>query len=137
MYDEEAILECARTIRAYLPRLLSDQEQVHALDAQLADYIRRRKAGEFTSVLITEALRQNPATRQWMQKFLNAENEGTIESRLRQFTPIAGDPDFIPAQRYACPVDCDTVWYRQFEGEPIPICRTHKKRLKPAQEAPC
>jgi len=60
MYDEEAILECARTIRAYLPRLLSDQEQVHALDAQLADYIRRRKAGEcFCQPKIASSDREN------------------------------------------------------------------------------
>ena len=51
----------------------------------------------------------------------------------------AAIPIPIAAEKYVCPINCDTIWYRQFAGQDIPICETqgHKVKLIPAREATC
>ena len=139
MYDEATILDCARTIRPYLPRLLGDETLALALDARLADFIARGAQGEPVSALITNALAEYPATRAWMRDYLQSRDLVIRLARLRGYAEPGGDPEPIPARKYVCPIACDTIWYQQFEGEEIPICQTqgHQVRLVPAEEATC
>lgn len=139
MYDEATILDCARTIRSYLPRLLGDEARALELDADLADLIDRGERNEPVSALITDVLTKHPETKLWMRKYLQSEDMTIRLIMLRGYVGPEGDPDPIPVRKYVCPIACDTIWFRQSVGEEIPICQTkgHKVRLVPVEEATC
>lgn len=137
MPTPQEILEAARVLRSYLPDLIGDEAE--AVDAGLASAVAAQKPDMISAADIVELVRTDPRTRKWMDEYLDAEDENTRMAVLRTFSQPSGNPDPIPSQKYVCPIDCDTVWYRQFAGQDIPICETngHKVRLVMATEATC
>ncbi len=135
MYTPQEILDAARTIRPELPTLIAADAQT--VDAQIADLLRRADAGEPVHNAILQLLAQHEQTRQWMDAYLAVDNQAKRLRVMRTYRQPGGDPDPIDAERYVCPVACDTVWWKQFAGEEIPDCETHKIRLVSEAEASC
>ena len=49
---------------------------------------------------------------------------------VKSYGPTPGDPDPIAAERYICPINGDTVWFRQDVGETVPaVPRLYHIRL--------
>lgn len=130
MFQTEVILEGARTIRSYLPELVGAEAET--IDSQLASLLARSEKEEKTDNLILDLLAQHKATKKWMRDYLNAASPTARLDVLRAYSRPGGDPSPIPAQRYVCPVDANVVWFKQFEGEEILICKDHGCQLVPA-----
>ena len=118
-FTPEQVLECARTIRSFLPELLP-VDRVESMDRQLASLLAQAKAGETVGASILEELKSHPATRDWAAEFLSPQimTKGPGDSQL------PGRIDTIAAPRYVCP-EGDYVWYRRSVGMAIPSCPTH------------
>jgi len=128
MYQTEDILEGARTIRPHLHELVGGEAE--RVDDALADLLARAELGQKTDTLILDLLSTHKATKDWMRDYLSRpyslrESAGT----KGYYTRPGGDSAPISAQRYVCPVAGDTVWYRQYAGEDIPMCNTHGVQL--------
>jgi len=118
-FKPEQILDCARTIRPFLPELVS-AEMVQLMDGQLATLLAKAKAGEAVTADILEVLKSQPDVRSWAGEFLSPESvpKGVGDAQL------PGRVGAIAAPRYVCP-EGDFVWYRRSLGTPIPKCPSH------------
>jgi hypothetical protein len=54
----------------------------------------------------------------------------------RSLEPLPGTAAPVAAQRYACPVDGNYVWYRAFVGVPVPTCPDHDGVALVREDAP-
>lgn len=114
-YPEE-VLECARSLRPFLPEMLG--VEAVTVDRQLADLLAQAKAGESVDTKILELLKSHPKTRNWAAEFL------APKQIPKGFERLPGSNDAIAAQKYVCP-EGDYVWYRRSVGVLIPTCPTH------------
>ncbi|WP_131786765.1 hypothetical protein [Protofrankia symbiont of Coriaria ruscifolia] len=139
--DDDGVLEAARAIRPYLPRLLGDPGAVEKLDQALAETLTGTTAAGTTTGqtatavralldahantawFLTAVLADAPAYRPPYQqpRYLHRQTGG---ASYRGMTAPAGDPGPVAADRYACPHG-DYVWYRPDIGTPIAACPTH------------
>lgn len=124
-FSPEDVLECARSIRPFLPELLG--AEATRIDQQLADLLAQLQAGEAVDIQILELLKSNPDTFQWIREFL-----GT-KSVSRGYERLPGGSGAVSAQKYICPQG-DYIWYRRSAGISVPVCPTHGE-LIPAEGA--
>lgn len=116
MFTPEDVLEGARSIRPYLPELLrSEAEQV---DQQLADLLKKAKAGQQVDQQILELLKSHRKTHDWMAVFLSPKQASKGYQRL------PGNIGAVSAQKFVCP-EGDYVWYRRTARTPVPSCPNH------------
>ncbi|MFF4219158.1 hypothetical protein [Streptomyces nondiastaticus] len=120
--SDERILECARAVRAELPRLIGPlaAERSRELDARLAQAL-ARDAGTVERILVV--LQSEPELRTWAAHFLESGNPPRYTER-GDYQPLPGSGEAVPATRYSCP-DRDFAWYRAFLDESPPRCPTH------------
>jgi len=120
-FDPEDVLECARSIRPFLPDLLGSEAE--NFDRQLADLLALSKTRTPVNTKILELLTSHPKTRQWAAEFL-ASQPTSKGANSRGYERLPGSSDAVSAPKYACPQG-DYVWYRRSVGIPIPVCPTH------------
>ncbi|MET9388621.1 hypothetical protein ABZY09_48705 [Streptomyces sp. NPDC002928] len=122
--SDERILECARAVRAELPRLISPlaAERRRELDTRLAQALARPGDGG-TVERILVVLQSEPELRTWAAYFLETGNPPRYTER-GDYQPLPGSGEAVPATRYSCP-EHDFAWYRAFLDEPPPRCPTH------------
>lgn len=113
------VLDCARTIRPFLPELLPAEEAA-TLDQQLAILLAQAKAGDIVVAPILEALKRHVSTRSWAAEFLSPEPV----SKGPGDTQLPGRMSALSAPRYECP-EGDYVWYQRSVGSPVQPCPTH------------
>ena len=108
------ILEGARTIRPYLPDLLSPADAA-SVDSALAELLAMARAGQKVDTQITDVLSSRQPTREWMRRYLAG-----------QFAPLPSpSPSPLPPlKKCACPQG-DFVWYQRSVGQTPPPCPTH------------
>ncbi|CAL9554021.1 hypothetical protein SUDANB15_04470 [Streptomyces sp. enrichment culture] len=125
---DERILECARAVRAELPRLIGPlaAERRRELDARLARALARPGDAD-TVERILEVLQSEPELHTWAAHFLETGNPPRYAER-GDFQPLPGSGEAVPATRYSCP-ERDFAWYRAFLDEPPPRCPTHGHSL--------
>ena len=126
-FDPEDILECARSIRPYLPELL-DADTDEAFDQQLSDLLAQAKAGQSVDQQILAFVTSKPKTRQWAAEFLSPARI------VKGFQRPPGISQTSSAKKYICPEGSDYIWYRRSIAIPIQRCPTHKVLLVPANE---
>jgi hypothetical protein len=115
-FKPEAILNCACSIRPFLPELMGDEAA--AFDQQLADLLAQAQAGQPVETQILELLKNNPKTRQWAAECLASQRVS------KGFDRLPGSSGAVAAQKYVCPQG-DYIWYRRSSGIPVPVCPTH------------
>lgn len=116
MFTLEDVLEGACSIRPYLPELLGlEAEQV---DQQLADLLKKSKAGQQVDQQILELLKSHPKTRNWIAVFLSPKQVSKGYERL------PGNIGAVSSQKFVCP-EGDYIWYRRTAGIPVPSCPNH------------
>jgi hypothetical protein len=115
-FDSEDVLECARSIRPYLPELAGAEAET--IDRQLADLLAQAKAGESVDAQILELLTSRPKTRNWAAEFLAPKQVS------KGFEQLPGSSDAVSAPKFVCPQG-DYVWYQRSIGIPIPVCPSH------------
>jgi hypothetical protein len=113
MSQADAILECARTIRPYLPDLLRSADAA-SLDRALAELLAKAQMGQKVEAQITDVLSSRQPTRKWMRQYL----AGTIS-----YPPGTINPP-PPLKKCVCPHG-DFVWYQGSVGQTPPPCPTH------------
>ncbi|WP_239313787.1 hypothetical protein [Frankia sp. Cj3] len=135
--DSTGVIEAARAIRPYLPRLLAPAA-AHALDQRLAaeltspaDPVATARqlrvlldGQEDTAWFLAAVLRDAPDYRPpyHQPQYLSRQPPGG-----RAIPP--GDPGPVGgAARFACPQG-DYVWYRPDVATPVPACPTHQTPL--------
>ncbi|MFB6679372.1 hypothetical protein ACFCWG_44700 [Streptomyces sp. NPDC056390] len=126
--SDERILECARAVRAELPRLIGPlaAERRRELDTHLAQALARLgDAGTVERILMV--LQSEPELRTWAAYFLETGNPPRYTER-GDYQPLPGSGEAVPATRYSCP-EHDFAWYRAFLDEPPPRCPTHGQAL--------
>ncbi|MCC8452779.1 hypothetical protein [Streptomyces rochei] len=122
--SDERVLECARAVRAELPRLIGPlaAERRRELDTRLAQALAR--PGDASTVeWILVVLESEPEVRTWAAYFLETGNPPRYAER-GDYQPLPGSGEAVPATRYSCP-ERDFAWYRAFLDEPSPRCPTH------------
>jgi hypothetical protein len=129
MTNDELILDCARSIRPYLARLVGDSAD--DVDRGLSVLLEQAQQGVDVQQDVLIVLQQHAATHNWTASFLISghppEVAGLIEKGIQD---LAGRGRAVGAMRYICPRR-DYVWYRRAVGQEIPICPTHHIALKP------
>lgn len=115
-FDPEALLECARSIRPFLPELFGAEAET--VDRQFADLLAQAKVGELVDTKILELLKSHPKTRNWAAEFL------APKQVPKGFERLPGSSSAVSAQKYVCPQG-DYVWYQRSVGVPIPTCPSH------------
>lgn len=115
-FDPEKILDCARSIRPYLPELVGTEAET--VDRQLADLLAQARVGDSVDAEILALLKRIPNTRNWAAEFL------APEQFSKGFERLPGSSGAISAQKFVCPYG-DYVWYRRSAGIPVPTCPTH------------
>jgi hypothetical protein len=137
--EDIGVIEAARAIRPYLPRLLGISAAAE-LDGRLAEELtgisdsddlgaaagrlRALLGGqEDTAWFLAEVLRDAPDHRPpyHQPRYTRRQTGGTA-------APPSPDPGPIGATRYACPHG-DYVWYRPDVATPVPDCPTHHAAL--------
>jgi hypothetical protein len=129
--DDDGVFEAARAVRPYLSELLGPDEAVtanRALAAALTDTSGEAAAAERIRVV----LGGHPDTAWFLRRVLNDRPlyRPPYQQPLvtRGITGPAGDPGFVPADRYVCP-ESDYTWYRPDVGTPVPQCPDHHVAL--------
>jgi hypothetical protein len=128
---DEQILEVARSIRPYLPRLIG--AQANQCDRRLVDLLNEAAAGTDVGEAILELLARQPATHSWAASALADERHRPPDVQAdrgaasRGFSPLPNPygADVVDAERYTCPVDGNYVWWRVWVGAPVPECPDH------------
>lgn len=115
-FDPEEMLECARSIRPFLPELLASEAE--QFDLQLAEFLAQAKTGQQVDAQILALLKSHPKTKQWSAEFLSPKQVP------KGFDRLPGNMGSVSAQKYVCPQG-DYVWYRRSVGIPIPVCPSH------------
>ncbi len=111
MPQSNDILEGARTIRPYLPDLLSPADAA-SVDRTLSELLEMAKAGQNVAPQIMDVLSSRQPTRQWIRRYLAS---GLPPG------PISPQP---PLKKCVCPLG-DYVWYQGSVGQTPPPCPTH------------
>ena len=128
---DEQILEVARSIRPYLPRLIG--AQAGHCDRRLVELLQEAAAGADVEEAILELLARQPATHSWAASTLDDERhrppdlQAARGAASRGFSPLPNPygADLVDAERYVCPVDGNFVWWRVWVGVPVPECPDH------------
>ena len=129
MFSNAQIFEAARTLRPCLPQVVSDVGLVPQLDLQLAQLLTQTDLDEDTKAdRILEILERDPATRTWLQHFLDPQ----LLDPQRSYNPLPGYSRPPLATKYVCPIANDYTWYREATS-PIPVCPTHLVQLVPTR----
>ncbi|HEU5387554.1 MAG TPA: hypothetical protein VFV73_16775 [Streptosporangiaceae bacterium] len=129
---DEQILEVARSIRPHLPRLIG--AEADECDRRLVELLRQAAAGADVGEAILELLTRQPATYSWAAAALADERHRPPDVQrayrgpvTRGYSPLPNPlgADLVDAERYACPVDGNFVWWRISVGDQVPTCRDH------------
>jgi hypothetical protein len=123
---DEAVLDVARSIRAYLPSLVGDHAE--ELDGKLAFLLQQANGGEDVEDDLLAVLESSPQTHNWAAAMLEDERglpPGLQATRSGDFSGLPGAADPVDAVRYACPVDRAYAEWQLFVGDPIPCCPDH------------
>lgn len=127
------LIKVAKLVRAYLPDLVGEQRAI-VLDRRIGEVVNRDapdpvRAGELRTVL-----GEDDPVLEWVEEVLDDPwllPPGLPGAEVRdvgyESLPGAGAP--IQAERFSCPVNGDTDWYRPGVGVPVPVCGTHGCRL--------
>jgi hypothetical protein len=126
MYDWEAVLEAARSIRPFLGNLLGPKST--AVDNELARCLDEAQRGREVDDLILRLLSRYEKTGSWMGSFLERKCPPEL-AHLYDPSPGTGAP--VRAEKFHCP-EGDYVWYRRTAGVAVPRCPTHFLTLEPA-----
>lgn len=136
---DQDIIDVARTIRFYLPELVSDKAD--AYDNEIKDLLAQAREGVDVGDEIMAVLTRS-GVKEWVIRVFEDEyhrppvllprDRGTPGAPLYEgqaslvTTPVLSD-------KYECPVDRNYVWYRPSVGYSIPDCKDHPGvRLVPA-----
>jgi hypothetical protein len=125
---DEDLREAARALRGQLPELVGDRADEY--DAVLRDLLVRATTEEEEAVdeQFLSLVQGSPVLHEWVASLLSDEHlrpPHAQPSTERGYTPLPGHGAPVDAQRYACPVDGNFVWYRPFIGVPVPTCPDH------------
>ncbi|MFF9090956.1 hypothetical protein ACF1BE_32190 [Streptomyces sp. NPDC014991] len=140
---DQDIIDVARTIRFYLPELVSDKAD--AYDNEIKDLLARAHEGVDVGDEIMAVLTRS-GVKEWVIRVFEDEyhRPPVLLPRDRgagyQPPPGAGGyqsppgkPTPVLSDKYECPVDRNYVWYRPSVGFPVPDCKDHPGvRLVPA-----
>jgi len=126
---DEDVIDVARTIRAYLPKLVGIEAD--AYDREIADLIAKAQAGDDVGEQLLAVLTRSPTVHDWAARVL--ENDRHLPPDIQPITergyqPLPGPGEPIQAERYECPYG-DYVWYQISVSDPVPDCLTHKCAL--------
>jgi hypothetical protein len=126
-FDSEGVLECARSIRPFLPKLLGTE--AGQIDRQLAELLEQAKTSQQVDTQILELLKSSTITQQWAAEFLSPEltSKGGYQS-------LPGYSSAQKLSKYICPVNNDFTQRRR-AGEPIMSCPTCKVALVLADQS--
>jgi hypothetical protein len=117
--NEDDVVECARTLRAFLARPELLGAEAAATTQRIDVLLTRAQAGEAVADELRAVFDQHEATRQWAHHFL------APPPALRGYKAAPGTPGPTPAgSRYVCP-KCGRVWVRRQAGEDVPDCPIH------------
>jgi hypothetical protein len=131
---DERILEVARSIRPYLPRLIG--ARARQCDRDLAGLLREAAAGADVGEAILTLMADQPAMHSWAASALadtrsqprppEVQHAGGQSAR-RAFAPLPNPQggDLVDAERYACPEDGNFVWWRISVAQQVPECPDH------------
>ena len=135
MHDD-SVFECARAIRAQLPRLLNplDGARRDEIDRRLA-WALARHAEPGAADDILDILWSVPELRTWAAGFLETGAPPRYAER-GGYQRLPGSGEAVPAERFDCP-EGDFVWYRAFLDERVPRCPTHATPLVRQDTPPC
>ena len=129
---DEGVWEAARCVRPYLVELLGPVAAV-AVDAELARLLNDRADGEDVGERLREVLDAHDATGVFLARVLDdapAYRPPGLSGRSKSYQGLAGDPQPVGADRFACPCG-DYVWYLPEVGTRVPQCPTHRCPLEP------
>ncbi|MEU8777324.1 hypothetical protein [Streptomyces sp. NPDC048606] len=129
------LVEIASLLRGSLTRLVEagtvTEDEAAALDADLARLIADGQEPELVDEELTDLLAAKPALLDWAAAVLAHPDRLPPEvapdepERAGEYERPAGDGTGVEAQRYACPVAGDKVWFRMRLSDSVPECRTH------------
>ena len=126
---DEDIIDVARTIRPYLPRLVG--AEADACDREIVDLIAEAQAGHDVGDQLLAVLTRSPTVHEWAAGLLENERHLPPDVLLkaeRGYQPLPGAGEPVEAQRYECPYG-DYVWYRISISDRPPGCPTHNCAL--------
>lgn len=124
---DQDIIDVARTIRFYLPELVSDKAD--AYDNEIKNLLARAHEGVDVGDEIMAVLTRS-GVKEWVIRVFEDQyhrppallprDRGTVYERPPSpvTTPVLSD-------KYECPVDRNYVWYRPAVGYSIPDCKDH------------
>jgi hypothetical protein len=130
---DEDIVDVARTIRPYLPKLVGTEAD--AYDREIADLIAKAQAGHDVGDQLHAVLTRSSAVHDWAARVLENDQhlppdiQPIAERRERGYQPLPGLGEPVMADRYECPYG-DYVWYQISVSDPVPDCPTHKCTLR-------
>jgi len=98
-------------------------------DEKLKNLVRRAEEGADVSIEVIDLLSPHDNVRRWMNVQITL--EAATKRATRGFSPLAGEPDSIPAsQLWVCPrKDCEATLPVIQEGEDAPMCKEHKVKM--------
>ena len=126
---DEDIIDVARTIRPYLPKLVGTEAD--AYDREIAGLIAQAQAGNDVGDQLLAVLTRSSAVHDWAAHVLENDRHlppdiQQIAERGFQLLPGLGEP--VAAERYQCPHG-DYVWYQISVSDQAPDCPTHECAL--------
>jgi hypothetical protein len=129
--------EAARLLRPALGDLVGAGAADY--DQRVRSLLERGAAGEDVDDDLAEVLTRSPEVQAWVASVLEDPEHRpphlqAVTERSYQGPPGKAAP--VAAQRYACPVDGDYVWYRPFVGVPVPACPDHDGVVLVRQDGP-
>jgi hypothetical protein len=129
--NDDRILDAARAIRPYLPRLVGPRAD--DVERDLAQLLNRASGGEVVDHEILAYLERDPATHEWTAAFLERGHPSDVAiMREKGLQELPGHGEVVAAARYSCPGG-DYLWYRRTVGQEVPRCPTHQLLLEPAR----
>ena len=116
------LLEAAKSIRQFLPKLL--EEDAPEMDRKLAELINTHQPSTVLNNQIISLLSSHDATRQWMRDAMAQDTSGRVSRGpgYEQNQPLG--LAFVGAPKYVCPHG-DYIWHHIDSSDTIPNCPTH------------
>jgi len=117
-------------IRPYLQELVGDEAA--KVDGRLSTLLKEAAAGAAVEESISDLLYSFAATRDWTAQVLGDEQLRPPELQHvveRSYSPLPGEGEPIPAQKFVCPLDANYVWWRRSVGTAVPKCPDHNVQL--------
>lgn len=123
---DEQLLNAARLVRGYLPRLVDSRADKY--DGDLRDLLVRASAGEDVDQAVGEVLKRSPILVTWVSSV--TEDQDGLPPELQQVSErglesLPGPPSVVKARIYECPIDRAYQWARPFVGIAVPYCPDH------------